>query len=326
MALIVRRGSVVKDGQDPHRPSPPAAPQLRPPEAAAAAGAQGGRLACKALRAVCRAWRLAYDAEVRRLCVLGPPSDDGPGDQVPSRGAPPPLPPPRFPALRAFEVRAAAPAALARVLESVALPEDGDGDGDGGGEGDGGCDARPVAGLLRRRQLAELVVRGCPAVRALPACVVQRGAGLVVLRVNDTVLATLPAAGLEGLSSLRVLDLARNELTQLPEALALALPQLEVLLVESNLLTELPPKLPPRLRALDFSQNRLKSLAASQVDRLDRLEQLGAVAAFSHRPRGEGSPVVGALASLVRLRGAALALLCDADVVALVSARLRLGM
>jgi hypothetical protein len=92
--------------------------------------------------------------------------------------------------------------------------------------------------------------------------------------------------------------------------------------VPHNQLTELPP-LPPALRALDVSWNRLKSLDKAALLRLTGLTRLSAVGAFSHRPH-EGAASVSALAALAAARGGALELRADGDVVELVRARARL--
>jgi hypothetical protein len=120
----------------------------------------------------------------------------------------------------------------------------------------------------------------------------------------------------------KVVNLAHNALVQLPECLATALPAITTLLLQDNLLTELPP-LPPSLGELDVSTNRLKRLDAAQLARLTALTKLSASGAFSHRPHGEGGPVVGALARLARLRGYALALSLDAEVYDMVRTRRR---
>lgn len=284
-----------------------------------------------ALRAVCREWRATYDAAAAGLRarwvpggagISGGGSGNGNGsDGSSSRAAALlTLPPLRFPSLRRCEVVDAPAAELARVLEAAFAVDE---DAAAADQYDGGYDGSAAA-TASSSGVTELVVCRSPDATALPACVVERGARLVALVVNDTALATLPTAGLERLAALTRLDVARNALVQLPASLAAALPRLQVLRVQGNLLTELPPALPRALRELDVSSNRLKTLTAAQVAGLTALTRLGAVAAFSHRPHGEGSAAVGALAALARLRdpGAPLSLLCDRDVAMLLRARL----
>jgi hypothetical protein len=121
----------------------------------------------------------------------------------------------------------------------------------------------------------------------------------------------------------QVLDLSYNHLQQLPAAVA-ALPRLRALLVPHNLITELP-RLPPSLSRLDVSYNRLKGLSAPDLLRLTALTSAAFVRAFSHPPRGEAAPAVGALARLAAARGAGLTLRCDGAVAELVRTRARLG-
>lgn len=121
----------------------------------------------------------------------------------------------------------------------------------------------------------------------------------------------------------QVLNLSFNQLQQLPSCIA-TFPALRSLDVCHNLLTELP-CLPPSLHHLDLSSNRLKALEATDLLRLTALTYLSIMGAFSHRPHGEGSPVVGALARLCHLRREELHLDCEEDIMVMVRTRYRLS-
>jgi Leucine-rich repeat (LRR) protein len=113
-----------------------------------------------------------------------------------------------------------------------------------------------------------------------------------------------------------------NRLEQLPASLS-SLLRLQSLLAGHNLLTELPP-LPDSLSRIDVSYNRLKGLDAHHLLRLTFLTSLCVARAFSHPPRSEGGPVVGALARVAAMRGGGVVLRCDRDVAELVRTRARL--
>ncbi|GBF88416.1 hypothetical protein Rsub_01128 [Raphidocelis subcapitata] len=239
------------------------------------------------VRSVCRAWRTAYDATVKHLRC------DSESDL-----------PFCCPNLRGYSIHPRPPhgvsaAAAQRALHALAE----------------GPSPLTSLGLALIDDLTEL-----------PPAVLALGATLTRICIHHCPNFTmLPAVGLAQLAHLEALSLEGCKLLQLPECIASALPRLRELAVPGNLLTELPP-LPGSLEHLNLSYNRIKQLDAAALSRLTALTALSAVAAFSHRPHGESSPIVGALARLQAqhlVHGSRLLLNIDSDVGELVHPRAR---
>ncbi|KAI8469972.1 MAG: hypothetical protein J3K34DRAFT_268736 [Monoraphidium minutum] len=297
------------------------------------------------VRPVCRDWRAAFDAVATRLTAVAPCGPGGSGHDV--------EPPCGGGHSRGDGSGASPDGGMdgGGGGEAGGVPSSGGGGGGSSGGGGGGalagCGRRPLPLAFERlqhcvadavpdgaalRRLVGALADGSPRlvslsvvdsgrVAALPPDV-ARLTRLRRLAVNWTALAALPS-GVGQLACLEVLDLSYNQLAQLPASIA-SLPRLTCLQADHNLLTELPP-LPAGLARLDVSYNRLKSLDAAALGRLDTLTALAVVRAFSHPPCGEGGAVVGALARVAAARGGgAVAVRCDRAVAEQVRSRARL--
>ncbi|KAF8055828.1 hypothetical protein HT031_006603 [Scenedesmus sp. PABB004] len=231
------------------------------------------------MRAVCRAWRDAFNATVHTVSVHSTILPAA------SRG---------FPHLQHLVVSHTSNAAALAAVRLLAQP----------------CAGLCVLELSNSMLSAappdlgglphlKVLVMTANRIKTLAGAGLHRCEALETLILSNNMLTELPASiGSLG-KTLRKLDVSENQLSHLPEGLG-GLTGLHTLRASNNTLLELPDSLSQlqALTLLDVSLNRLKGLPA--LASLTGLRQLGLFASFSHSLRNEGASTVRQLAQLCR--------------------------